>query len=235
MAGRWRSSAATPSPWPSCAAASTPTTAARCAWPATARTAWPRSTASPTSAPARRRPGPGLVVRRHPAVGGPGLPVAQPTAAAAQTAPSTCTNKPMSSWSAPEPAALSRATGPRRPAATCSSSTPRRGDEVVAHLQRPDGRSSAGPATRHRAAAPPRPRGDRSPPARRRSIPVCPGNQLRGIVTARAAGSASQAGVDLGRRGRRRRTTVDGVPDRVRPLPARARAAGPRRRSRRPT
>ena len=49
-----------------------------CAWPATAATASRRSTASPTSGPARSAARPGTVVGRHPADGKPPLPSSTP-------------------------------------------------------------------------------------------------------------------------------------------------------------
>ena len=211
-ATRWRSR--------SCAPARSPGAAGRCAWPATAGTAWRRSTAWRTCGRARSRPGPGWPSSGIRPAAKPPLPV---VAGPDLTAP---------------PVGADGASPPRRGG--------RRGHRRrVGGRARPRGRSRAGRtvvvarrrprATRSSPSTP----GRRSSPGRRAGCstsmpheivvatgaaeiqPVCPGNELAGLVTARAAERLHAAGVDLGRSSRsarRRRRAVRRVAGRARPV-----------------
>ena len=186
---------ATRSRWRSSATVSIRTTAARCASPATARTASPRSMAWPMCAPARRRRG-----RGSSSAG------TRPSAArrcrrwrsrstAARSRPVACGGStPISSSSA----AVDSGTEPPPPSASgrrrAWSLDADDGAEVVADLPRPDGDRPHVPP----ACCTSTPTRSSWRPGAAEIHPVCPGNGLAGILTARAAERRHDAGVDLG-------------------------------------
>ena len=175
------------------------------------RTAWPRSTASPTCGPARRRPGPGCVVR------------APSGGRAARRCPSSepDIDRHAAAVEVARPPRRGRRRGHRRrrraarPPPPRPSARPRRAR--ARRRRRRRGRRRSTPDRRVVARTPtrdaPRPRRTRSssrpaPPSSSRSARA---TGLRGLVTARAAERLHAAGVDLGARSRsarRRRRAV---------------------------
>ena len=214
---------ATPWPWPLSGPASTPATAARCAWPATAGTAWPRWTASPGSGPARRRPGPAIVVRRHPAVGPP--PASSRSSSPAAVAVARAGRR--SWWSARGQRQLRR----RRPRRRPGRGRPRRRPRPRGGHHRPRARrSSSGGSGTDAVELRPSPR--RRGGARhwcRGAASRLPGQPAAGAVHGEAAAVGRRRRRRAARRGGHRRTAAR-RPCRTVPggCRSRARAAGDR-------
>ena len=197
MAGRWPSSPATPWRWPSSAPASTRTTAARCASPATARTASREvdgvAYVRTCQTPAR----PGLVVRRHPAVGAPGLRQAQPDVE--QTPSSHVAVRRIEA-----DVVVIGAGDSGRAAAHRAEAAGRAVVVLDAAAATRSSPSIGGPTVIVRRAGTQPIELCTSTPTRSSLAtgaaelhPVCPGNHLSGLFTARAAATAHAAGVEL--------------------------------------